>query len=227
MIRRPPRSTLFPYTTLFRSVLRVLELHRQTFLLWLATRISRAYGDRRLALENLRDDRLAIGIRARARADRERDAEAAKPIDVEPYFHRAEGSGRSPERSAAVRRRNAPGVHSAARSYCKRLAIDSGHQVHHAGRGVLRVSEHFVLHRSERHWLRFGSCWPAASRIARGDSSGRGFRHPRSHPRFLCNNSCRTGPRLGANAQIPHDIVISRRSEHSHWLSCGEECPTR
>ncbi len=157
----------------------------------------------------------------------ERDAEAAKPIDVEPYFHRAEGSGRSPERSAAVRRRNAPGVHSAARSYCKRLAIDSGHQVHHAGRGVLRVSEHFVLHRSERHWLRFRSCWPAASRIARGDSSGRGFRHPRSHPRFLCNNSCRTGPRLGANAQIPHDIVISRRSEHSHWLSCGEECPTR
>src|SRR5256884_9577750 len=26
MIRRPPRSTLFPYTTLFRSWLRVLEL---------------------------------------------------------------------------------------------------------------------------------------------------------------------------------------------------------
>src|SRR2546426_8544128 len=25
MIRRPPRSTLFPYTTLFRSVVRVLE----------------------------------------------------------------------------------------------------------------------------------------------------------------------------------------------------------
>src|SRR5260370_24996268 len=25
MIRRPPRSTLFPYTTLFRSVLRVLD----------------------------------------------------------------------------------------------------------------------------------------------------------------------------------------------------------
>src|SRR2546422_4154166 len=30
MIRRPPRSTLFPYTTLFRSVLEDLELlHRQ------------------------------------------------------------------------------------------------------------------------------------------------------------------------------------------------------
>src|SRR2546429_3794420 len=27
MIRRPPRSTLFPYTTLFRSRLRVLEHH--------------------------------------------------------------------------------------------------------------------------------------------------------------------------------------------------------
>src|SRR3989449_9365992 len=26
MIRRPPRSTLFPYTTLFRSILQVVEL---------------------------------------------------------------------------------------------------------------------------------------------------------------------------------------------------------
>src|SRR6266540_3823899 len=29
MIRRPPRSTLFPYTTLFRSELAVLDLHRR------------------------------------------------------------------------------------------------------------------------------------------------------------------------------------------------------
>src|SRR2546425_3961821 len=28
MIRRPPRSTLFPYTTLFRSVLKDIELNR-------------------------------------------------------------------------------------------------------------------------------------------------------------------------------------------------------
>src|SRR2546422_2037254 len=28
MIRRPPRSTLFPYTTLFRSIITVRELHR-------------------------------------------------------------------------------------------------------------------------------------------------------------------------------------------------------
>src|SRR2546427_7622453 len=27
MIRRPPRSTLFPYTTLFRSVLDIVEIH--------------------------------------------------------------------------------------------------------------------------------------------------------------------------------------------------------
>src|SRR3712207_9472780 len=27
MIRRPPRSTLFPYTTLFRSALHALQLH--------------------------------------------------------------------------------------------------------------------------------------------------------------------------------------------------------
>src|SRR2546426_9982578 len=29
MIRRPPRSTLFPYTTLFRSLARVVELFAQ------------------------------------------------------------------------------------------------------------------------------------------------------------------------------------------------------
>src|SRR5437016_10731126 len=29
MVRRPPSSTLFPYTTLFRSVLAVASLHRE------------------------------------------------------------------------------------------------------------------------------------------------------------------------------------------------------
>src|SRR5260370_17133335 len=34
MIRRPPRSTLFPYTTLFRSKLRVCNLDRRPLALW-------------------------------------------------------------------------------------------------------------------------------------------------------------------------------------------------
>src|SRR3712207_7557707 len=34
MIRRPPRSTLFPYTTLFRSVSAVLSRDPATDLLW-------------------------------------------------------------------------------------------------------------------------------------------------------------------------------------------------
>src|SRR3712207_6956766 len=33
MIRRPPRSTLFPYTTLFRSILGELLLHNRILLL--------------------------------------------------------------------------------------------------------------------------------------------------------------------------------------------------
>src|SRR5437588_5432760 len=42
MIRRPPRSTLFPYTTLFRSLLRespaplAVDLYSQTAALWAA-----------------------------------------------------------------------------------------------------------------------------------------------------------------------------------------------
>src|SRR3712207_8270434 len=31
MIRRPPRSTLFPYTTLFRSIARVIDRLQQAF----------------------------------------------------------------------------------------------------------------------------------------------------------------------------------------------------
>src|SRR5258708_9523619 len=40
MIRRPPRSTLFPYTTLFRSYLRVRARHADANLpnLWLSAR---------------------------------------------------------------------------------------------------------------------------------------------------------------------------------------------
>src|SRR5256885_13198225 len=40
MIRRPPRSTLFPYTTLFRSV------HRVPFEAWAAPKPNRSGGDR-------------------------------------------------------------------------------------------------------------------------------------------------------------------------------------
>src|SRR3712207_7335916 len=34
MIRRPPRSTLFPYTTLFRSVVEINELPADVALMW-------------------------------------------------------------------------------------------------------------------------------------------------------------------------------------------------
>src|SRR5256884_10012229 len=34
MIRRPPRSTLFPYTTLFRSIARELRVSRQSVSRW-------------------------------------------------------------------------------------------------------------------------------------------------------------------------------------------------
>src|SRR3712207_8257863 len=51
MIRRPPRSTLFPYTTLFRSVLRACA------------------GDRRAALRRGGGRRSATRLRRRGRRD--------------------------------------------------------------------------------------------------------------------------------------------------------------
>src|SRR3712207_8107317 len=54
MIRRPPRSTLFPYTTLFRSVFHRIEEHDQTVLLILLERIPQRLTNR--AGRQIRDD---------------------------------------------------------------------------------------------------------------------------------------------------------------------------
>src|SRR2546429_2786843 len=49
MIRRPPRSTLFPYTTLFRSLLRTLWCGaKRTSWCWRSTRSRRAFRKREL-----------------------------------------------------------------------------------------------------------------------------------------------------------------------------------
>src|SRR5688572_31600331 len=45
MPRRPPRSTLFPYTTLFRSTWNMLELAEQSGARFLMASTSECYGD--------------------------------------------------------------------------------------------------------------------------------------------------------------------------------------
>src|SRR3712207_8429061 len=45
MIRRPPRSTLFPYTTLFRSPFEQFGRHLVSLLLWPAPHLARPKGD--------------------------------------------------------------------------------------------------------------------------------------------------------------------------------------
>src|SRR5260221_6161183 len=59
MIRRPPRSTLFPYTTLFRSVLERVGLSRQKHL---PARLLSAGQRRRLALSRLLASRARLWI---------------------------------------------------------------------------------------------------------------------------------------------------------------------
>ena len=88
-----------------------------------------------------------------ARGSRRR-AETAEPVDFESDVDRAEGGGRGAERFAAVRRRNARGIHQAARSHGGWPAVDSGREVHHAGRGVLCLSECFGIFRQERNEVR-------------------------------------------------------------------------
>src|SRR5438477_5938811 len=45
MIRLPPRSTLFPYTTLFRSQVNLLVLFQNDVVAFTVNRITLAYGD--------------------------------------------------------------------------------------------------------------------------------------------------------------------------------------
>src|SRR5256885_3351153 len=70
MIRRPPRSTLFPYTTLFRSV--VEHLFRQESGK-LAASLTRAFGLRKLGVER---------PRKRSRRSEEHTSELQSPCNL-------------------------------------------------------------------------------------------------------------------------------------------------
>src|SRR2546429_2984328 len=66
MIRRPPRSTLFPYTTLFRSLLANVYLH-YVFDLWIEVwRQKRAHGD--VIVVRFADD-IVFGFQSKADAE--------------------------------------------------------------------------------------------------------------------------------------------------------------
>src|SRR5690348_18057548 len=71
MIRRPPRSTLFPYTTLFRSELGALE-----------SRVALTIG--RLALIHHRVDHITLDprVQLRARRSEEHTSELQSPVHL-------------------------------------------------------------------------------------------------------------------------------------------------
>src|SRR2546429_1540422 len=72
MIRRPPRSTLFPYTTLFRSLLANVYLH-YVFDLWIQVwRQKRAHGD--VIVVRFADD-IVVGFQSKADAEQFRSEE--------------------------------------------------------------------------------------------------------------------------------------------------------
>src|SRR6267378_8046586 len=74
------------------------------------------YHRRRLALENICHDRMARGLRARARRADLRDDQAAEPVDVESNLNRPVRGARSADRPDGHRRGHARGVLAAPRS---------------------------------------------------------------------------------------------------------------
>src|SRR3989454_8547016 len=106
MIRRPPRSTLFPYTTLFRSRGRVLEVHAALHAAHERARVGHVGEPKRVAQlvrEHLVEDHVAAHLAARLRshdgdahgqpddtavAGELRDAhEARRPRRLDPHEH--------------------------------------------------------------------------------------------------------------------------------------------
>src|SRR3989449_6637563 len=105
MIRRPPRSTLFPYTTLFRSARRSGDLRRD-----LPPRRSEDPRDRRARGDRCPAGRRAApGPRSRRNADRDRRRARARGGTCPHAIDR-----RRPVRCASHRSRDDPCRHSAA-----------------------------------------------------------------------------------------------------------------
>src|SRR2546428_9870179 len=62
MIRRPPRSTLFPYTTLFRSQKKIWEPSRRIILARLEARMKRLLLDRKSTRLNSSHDQISYAV---------------------------------------------------------------------------------------------------------------------------------------------------------------------
>src|SRR2546426_6461217 len=118
MIRRPPRSTLFPYTTLFRSPSRSdgpLPVLLQRAALWVA--LLQATGPRRFQQDSQRRarrrDPAAARLRRRGaaarivaeplrRADRDRPGQALRTLSAKGNDRRRLGCGAGPVRPRGV-----------------------------------------------------------------------------------------------------------------------------
>src|SRR2546426_3473856 len=79
MIRRPPRSTLFPYTTLFRSVLRAPRACRRKRNIRKSTRSRRT---QRLSLSPRLHSREPLRIRSRKKRSEEHTSELQSPCNL-------------------------------------------------------------------------------------------------------------------------------------------------
>src|SRR3712207_6952636 len=84
MIRRPPRSTLFPYTTLFRSQLDHAVASRDVYVAVVAAPADgvRAVGRVPVYVEVRRDERLVLVGHDEALVQRERRVELLLPRDL-------------------------------------------------------------------------------------------------------------------------------------------------
>ena len=113
-------------------VLCVPELQRRPGLGRVADGVQGARAGARLALEDLRDDRVARGFCAGAEADHCGDEQAAVAVDLEHCEHGAACVHCRADLEPGVREGDARRLHQAARSHPRGLQVDSGADLHEA-----------------------------------------------------------------------------------------------
>src|SRR2546427_9532292 len=109
MIRRPPRSTLFPYTTLFRSLLLVLDGIEDPHNLGAIVRTAEAAGAQGVLLPARRAGGLTATV-ARASAGALEDLPPAPGVNVAPTISRPKAGQLLGYRLGAKRARSHWGV---------------------------------------------------------------------------------------------------------------------
>ena len=195
----------------FRRVLCLSQLHWPAVLRRLRPRSERAPHHHWLALQDLRHDRMAAWVCPGASADHQRDAEAAKPMHVQPNLDRAENR---PAVTALTGSQDCVREMLAGDLFLRDQVVEglrshTGAYLRVAQWRFLRLSQREPLFRTRRIVLGVRCRAQIAARSTCSCRSGRRLRHARPHPRVVRGFVREPVARFGPHAQVLRRLVTA------------------